>query len=416
MSGRGGKWAVLGLLFLATTINYMDRVTLSSVSVRVTGELGLNNEQYGHLELAFGWAFALGSFCFGMLADRVGVRRLYPFVLGAWSLMGVLTGWSTGFMELLVCRGLLGFFEAGHWPCAVKTTMLVMSDRERTFGNSVLQAGSSVGAIVTPQVMKLLLTADAGSWRNAFVMVGCVGFFWIIPWLWVSRGGRVAGVQREAEAGDAPRGEGGSGAEGSIWRILTGRRFWAVAVLVCGINVVWQIYRVWMMKFLQQGRGLTERAAMDLNSLYYLATDVGCIGAGALSVWLVGRGLSAHGARRRVYLGACWLTGLSVFLPVLKAGWLLGTVLMIVGAGALGLFPCYYSFVQDLSERHVGKLTGLLSMWVWAVTSPLHSFFGGLVDRTGSYDAGLVLAGLAPWAGVAAMRWGWGRADEAVGK
>jgi ACS family hexuronate transporter-like MFS transporter len=81
---------------------------------------------------------------------------------------------------------------------------------------------------------------------------------------------------------------------------------------------------------------------------------------------------------------------------------------MMVGAGALALFPCYYSFVQDLSERHVGKLTGLLSMWVWAVTSPLHSLFGTLVDRTGSYDAGMVVAGLMPWVGVVAMRLGWG--------
>jgi ACS family hexuronate transporter-like MFS transporter len=83
-------------------------------------------------------------------------------------------------------------------------------------------------------------------------------------------------------------------------------------------------------------------------------------------------------------------------------------VLMIIGAGGLALFPCYYSFVQDLSERHVGKLTGLLSMWVWSVTSPLHSLFGMLVDRTGSYDAGLVIAGLMPWLGVIAMRLGWG--------
>jgi ACS family hexuronate transporter-like MFS transporter len=81
----------------------------------------------------------------------------------------------------------------------------------------------------------------------------------------------------------------------------------------------------------------------------------------------------------------------------------------VIGAGALALFPCYYSFVQELSAHHLGRLTGLLSMWVWAVTSPLHNLFGWIADTTKSYDAGLVIAGLAPWLGVLAMRWLWGR-------
>jgi ACS family hexuronate transporter-like MFS transporter len=187
-----------------------------------------------------------------------------------------------------------------------------------------------------------------------------------------------------------------------------GRRFWAVAALITGTQMVWHIYRVWMMKFLQQGRGMPEGEALNFNSLYFASTDAGCLIAGGLSVWLVNRGMTAHGARRRVYLGACVATTASACLPWLERGWGLLFVLMMVGAGALALFPCYYSFVQDLSERHVGKLTGLLSMWVWAVTSPLHSLFGTLVDRTGSYDAGMVVAGLMPWVGVVAMRLGWG--------
>src|SRR5436190_11556612 len=107
------KWWITGLLLLATTINYMDRVTLSNASVRVTKELGLTDTQYGNLELAFGWAFAAGSLVFGFLADRVRVYLLYPTILAGWSLMGMITGWSHGYGGLLLCRTLLGFFEAG---------------------------------------------------------------------------------------------------------------------------------------------------------------------------------------------------------------------------------------------------------------------------------------------------------------
>jgi ACS family hexuronate transporter-like MFS transporter len=94
-------------------------------------------------------------------------------------------------------------------------------------------------------------------------------------------------------------------------------------------------------------------------------------------------------------------------LPWLKAGVLLKIALLVIGAGALALFPCYYSFVQELSPHHVGRLTGILSLWVWAITSPMHTIFGKLADQTQSYDAGLVVAGLAPWIGVIALHVLW---------
>lgn len=379
-------------------INYMDRVTLAAASVRVTSELSLSEAQYGNLELAFGWAFAAGSLVFGFLADRFHIYLLYPAVLAAWSLMGMATGWTHDFTGLLVCRTLLGFFEAGHWPCALKTTFALLDEKDRTMGNSVLQSGASIGAVITPQIMKMLVTDQPGSWRTAFIAVGAVGLLWVLLWFAFLRS-RDLDVKATAPTAIVPP---------ALWSILCSARFWAVAMVITGAQTVWHIYRVWLMKFLQTGRGFAEKSALDFNSLYYIATDVGCIAGGLLSLWLIRRrDTSPHDARRTVFAGACVLTSLSVLIPWLGKGWpLLGTLLLI-GAGALALFPCYYSFVQELSATHVGRLTGLLSMWVWAVTSPLHSFFGMLVDRTKSYDLGLVIAGLAPWIGVLAMKLLW---------
>ena len=126
-------------------------------------------------------------------------------------------------------------------------------------------------------------------------------------------------------------------------------------------------------------------------------------------------GTTPHDARRKVFIGACTLTSLSVFIPSLGKGPLLLAVLLLIGAGALALFPCYYSFTQELSDRYVGRITGLLSMWVWAATSPMHSAFGKLADSIADpskrYDTGLVIAGLAPWLGVFAMRFLWRKND-----
>ena len=396
------KWYVCGLLLLATTINYMDRVTLSNASVRVTQEFGLNEEQYGNLELAFGWAFAAGSLVFGFLADRFRVYWLYPCVLAGWSLMGMISGWTENYQQLLICRTLLGFFEAGHWPCALKTTFALLNEKDRTMGNSVLQSGASIGAIITPQVMKMLLTDELGSWRSAFVVVGAVGLGWVILWFLMMR-------KRDLDIAPAQVSD---MQQTPLGQILVSRSFWALALLITGTQTVWHIYRVWLMKFLQTGRGYEEATALDFQSAYFIATDVGCFAAGFVALWLVRkRGLNPHDSRRRVYAGACVLTSLSVTLPWLGQGWLLLGTLLIIGAGALALFPCYYSFVQELSSNHVGRLTGLLSMWVWAVTSPMHKFFGWLADTTKSYDEGMVIAGLAPWLGVIAMKFLWDRKE-----
>lgn len=397
------RWWVAGLLLLATAINYMDRTALAGASVRVTNELGLDNAQYGHLELGFGWAFAAGSLVFGFLADRFRIYLLYPVVLVGWSLTGMATGWAHGFGGLMVCRTLLGFFEAGHWPCAVKTTFTVLNEKERTLGNSVMQSGASIGAVLTPQILRLLLTDEAGSWRSAFMIVGAAGLLWVVLWFVFLKPDDL-----DSAPDLAPKGE-----DRGLVAILLGRRFWAVALLIVGAQTVWHIYRVWLMKFLQTGRGYEEAAALNFSSIYYIATDIGCIMAGVVALLLMRRrGLSPHDSRRKVYAGACCLTSLSVLIPGLGKGWPLLATLLLIGAGALALFPCYYSFLQELSAVHVGRLTGLLSMWVWAVTSPLQSFFGLLADRTNSperYDLGLVAAGLFPWIGVFAMKFLWSK-------
>lgn len=274
-------------------------------------------------------------------------------------------------------------------------------------GNSVLQSGASLGAIITPQIMKWLMTEQPGSWRTTFIAVGAVGFLWVILWFFCLR---PRDLERLPEPDEKPAPKGAAVGLGTI---LVSGRFWAVALLIVGAQTVWHIYRVWLMKFLATGRGYEERAALDFNSVYFLATDIGCLIAGAVSLWLIRRyRSSAHDARRTVYTGACMLTSLSVLLPWLDKGWPLLATLLLIGAGALALFPCYYSFVQELSSSHVGRLTGLLSLWVWGVTSPLHSAFGLLIDRTHSYDAGLVLAGLAPWLGVFAMKFLWRKAEN----
>lgn len=413
--GRAWTWWVCGLLLLATTINYMDRQTLSNAALRIKAEFQLNKEQYGNIELAFGWAFAVGSLCFGYIADRFSVRWLYPAVLLLWSAMGFASGFVTSYESLMMCRAFLGFFEAGHWPCAIKTTYALLAAKDRTMGNSVLQSGASVGAIITPLLMRALMTEQPGSWRFAFQAIGLVGLLWIVFWFATIR---ATDLKPKAEEPIAP----GAvttlvAAEESFWKIVFSARFLALALTVFCIHTCWHLFRVWLPQFMQEGRGYSEADALNFNAVFYIATDIGCLAAGAVTVWLNRRlGFSAHRARVWVYAGCALLTTSSVLLYFLPKGPLLLAVLLVVAAGSLGLFPCYYAFVQELSAKHVGKFMGLLGTWVWAVSSPVHKYFGKFIDRTGSFDLGMAAAGLAPMVGLLCLWALWSRHELARGK
>ena len=385
------KWWVCGLLLLASTINYMDRQTLANATTRITREFQLDQKQYGNLEFVFGWAFAIGSLLFGIAADRVSVRWLYPVVLLLWSAVGFATGLAKTYTGLLVCRTLLGLFEGGHWPCAIKTTQRLLESRDRAMGNSVLQSGTSIGAILTPLIMRVMLSNATGSWRLPFQAVGAVGLLWIVLWLVLVRKGDLLPVA------PSPSAVPGAG----IWKLILTRRMLVLFAVVAAINTCWQTLRAWLPKFLQEGRGYAEADALYFNSLFYVATDVGCIGAGALTMWLARRGVPVHGARSRVFLACAGLSALAVFVAVLPMGWPLLGVLLLVGAGALGVFPIYHAFTQEISADHQGKVTGVASVAAWAFAPPAQKFFGRLIDRTGSFDLGLAVAGCLPLAAFA---------------
>lgn len=381
------KWWVCGLLLCASAINYMDRQTLANAASRITRHLALSQEQYGNLEMGFGLAFAAGSLFFGIVADKYSVRIVYPVVLVLWSCVGFATGLARGYEDLLWCRTLLGFFEGGHWPCAVKTTRLLLEAKDRSMGNSVLQAGTSIGAIITPQVMRALLTDDPASWRLPFMVVGAAGMVWVVFWLALVRKGDLA-LAPAAETGAAP----------DLWKAIFSRRMLIIFAVIAMINTGWQTMRAWIPKYMQEGRGYSETLTLNFTSAFYIATDVGVIAAGALTLWLVNRWQFTVTRSRVVAFGACALvSSVAIFLPMLQRGPVLLVVLLMMGAGALGVFPIYHAFTQDLSREHQGKVTGIASVAAWGF-SPVQGMFGRYIDRTQSFDLGLVIAGLMPLA------------------
>ena len=480
------KWWVCGLLLLASMFLYMDRQTLGNVSTRLLWEFDLTNEQYGNLSFAFGIAFACGGLFFGFLADRVGVYWLYPLVLAGWSAAGFATGFAEDYGDFMICRIALGFLEAGHWPCAMKTVQLLLPRADRGMGNSVLQSGASIGAICTPIIMVLMLgsfssgawqlmdtrldenasdaaitvevsgllqeqsyfetrpndqkiaevigeirarkTDDAdlpaaeaarlidaeqnrreqyipGAWRPPFFVIGAAGLSWVVLWLLTIRRRDLDTAQETTDDDRASR---------TPFRdVLYDRRLYLLLAVGACINTPWQLIREWLVLLLTH-RGYTEQFAQLFNSAYYIATDVGCLAAGAATLWMVKRGATVHQSRVRVFGVCAALMALTTVAAVLPKGWLLLGVLLIIAGASLGVFPIAYAYKQDISREHMGKITGLVGAAAWLTSSPMQKVFGWLRDTTGNFQIGLAVVGWLPLIALALLAFYWPKDRVAV--
>jgi ACS family hexuronate transporter-like MFS transporter len=396
------KWWVCGLLLLATMINYMDRLTINQTAKHIKDEVRINNEEYGEIERAFGIAFALGSLAFGWMVDRWNVRWVYPAALLGWSVAGFLTGYVQTFLGLLLCRFVLGLFEAGNWPCGLRTTQRILRPDQRTLGNAILQSGAAIGAVFTPLIVQALVSGK-GTWPYPFRVVGALGAGWVLLW--------VATVRREDLA--LPRTDDGSPSSAAapyeslrgpaFIRIYADRRFLACLVMAVTINLTWHFFRVWLPLFLQEDRGFSESEVNYFTAAYYLATDAGSLTTGFGTLLLARRGMTVHRSRLLMFLLCMALTlfSLAVLLPLSRV--LLCGLLLTVGFGALGLFPIYYTFTQELTVRHQGKVNGLLGCLTWVATGLMHPLVGQWLDRTRDYSTVVAFAGLVPVIGFLAL-------------
>jgi ACS family hexuronate transporter-like MFS transporter len=397
------RWYICVLLLLATVVNYMDRLTVNTLSIEIQREFSLNDKQYGYTELGFGMAFAAGSLLFGWLVDKIGVFWLYPVVLVGWSTMGFLTGLSHTYEELLILRIGLGLFEAGHFPCGLKTIQLLLAPRDRALGNSLLQSGTALGAVIAPQVIKLLLTDAPGGWRRPFLVIGAGGMAWIVLWFLSIRPRDLPVAPKIASKSDLA--EGGT----DLWAVVFSKRFLALAVMVVCINLNWHLFRVWLPKFLREARGYERNDMLNFTTFYYVAADLGAITAGTLSGWLARRGVSVFSSRMWVFAGCCALTTLTTAAAFLPKGPLLLGALLVVAFGGLGSYAAYYSLTQDLSTRHQGKISGSLSTITWIVTAAFHPLFGDYLDKTKQYNLVVGVSGWLPLVALVAVLWLWNR-------
>ena len=355
------RLATVGVLYLASALNYLDRNVLSALAVTLKQEFQINSEQFGYVISAFSLVYAFSSPVMGLFIDRVGLTWGACMLVGLWSLAGTSTGLVGSLGGLMICRAALGFAEAGGIPANGKAGALYLEPHNRALGLGISQVGITLGSTAAP-LLATWIAARSG-WRSAFVFTGVLGFVWIPVWLWVAR--KTPPV-RPAEAA----------AHISILPMVRDPRFLGLIAANMLSMTVYSLWFGWSTLFLVNVYGLTQAEA-NLQFVWIppvFATLGGLLG-GWLALHFIRGGMPVLPARLKISLGA------AVFVLSTAAAPLLPSPVLATGAISLSLFAVtclsvnYYTIPLDLfgpgrAAFSVAALTGSFGL-MQATISPL---------------------------------------------
>jgi ACS family hexuronate transporter-like MFS transporter len=421
----GLRWWIVSLVFLATLINYIDRLTISVLAPTITRELGLSNTEFGGIVTWFLLAYTLSQGVSGKLYDRVGTRLGFTFSIITWSVAAIAHAFARGLVSLSLFRFVLGFGEAGNWPGAAKAVAEWFPVRQRALGMAIFNSGAAIGSILAPPLIIWLQTRYG--WQTTFILTGSLGFMWLGLWLlFYQTPDRHRWITSEERA-LIRDGEQGSSTERSVsvpvreqatvptvedlaavasaepfereraprWRdLLRYRQVWAIVLARFFTDPIWWLYITWLPLYLYSARGFSLKEIGLFAWVPYVAADMGSLLGGWASGYLIGRGWSVDRARKTVILVAALLMPAGIFAAFARDPF---TALVLIGVVLFG-FQVWINNVQTLPsdffpDRAVASVAGLggtgagIGAMIFTLTT------GWVVDNF-SYVPILVAAGL----------------------
>ena len=377
MKIKGFRWWIIGLIFLATVINYIDRSALSimwggaEIDGSIAQSLGLTKGDYALISNVFMVAYALGQLFSGKLFDKVGTRIGYVISIGVWGLSSFMHSLARGVLSISLFRTTLGLSEAGNWPGAVKSNAEWFPIKERAIAQGLFNAGASIGSVIAPLLIATLFVAFG--WKVTFMIVGSFGMLWIIPWLIINKAGPkkhpwiteeeqkyILEGQSEADqkADDNTKGL-------SLGQILSHKESWAVVVGRFFLEPIWWLFVTWMPIYLFDTYGFNVKEVGMFLWLPYVGAALGSITGGYVSGKIIASTGSINKGRKTTIV----IGGILMLLGLIATITFGNTALKFVSIVFVVLFGFQFSIgnVQTLpsdffSGKSVGSLAGLGGM------------------------------------------------------
>lgn len=379
------RWVIVGLLFAATAINYVDRQMIGVLKPTLTAEFGWSESDFADIVFWFQVAYAIGYISFGRVVDKVGARLGYAVAIVIWTFSHMAHGLANGVTSFALARFGLGIGESGNFPAGIRAVTDWFPQKERAFAIGLFNAGANVGAIITPLLVPaLVLMFD---WRMAFYLTGIFGIVWLIAWWVIYRhptehtrvsAAELAWIQQDPADPVEP----------IAWTRLIGKReTWAYALGKFLIDPIWWFFLFWLPGY------MFDRYQLDLKTFglplaaIYLISDVGSIAGGWLSSRMMKSGYSANVARKVTML-ICALCVLPIwFAQSIDSVWMAVLVIGLATAAHQAFSANLYTLPSDVFPRAaVGSVVGIGGT-VGAIGGMLMAKFTGYVlDTTQSYE------------------------------
>lgn len=276
MGSRGGinrlKWWLLGLVFLATVINYLDRQTLSVMAPLLLERFHISDLNYGRIIFLFMLAYTIMNGVSGRILDGIGTRLGYALTVALWSAAELMHALTAGAVSLGIFRFMLGVGEAGNYPAGVRLIAERFAPEERSHASGIFNSGAAIGAILAPPLLAWIVLST--NWRAAFLIIGSLGFLWTLCWFVTYP------KQSLAAEMTAPRPQ-------SLRTLLRSRFLWQFTVSKFFSDPVWYFYTFWVPQYLRTAHGFSLRQIGETAWIPFLTATLGNLAGGAVFSLLV---------------------------------------------------------------------------------------------------------------------------------
>ena len=355
----GWRWTVCALLFVVTTINYVDRQVLSILAPTLSRELGWSEADYGDIVSWFSFVYAGGFLLAGRVLDRIGVKAGFAAAVVTWSLAAMAHALARTTAGFSAARAALGLGEAANFPGAVKTVAEWFPRKERALATGIFNAGTNTGAIVAPLLVPWI--ALHWGWQWAFILTGSLGILWLFFWLALYRAPRESAQVTPAELALIEADRETEAGEPVPWLTLfRHRQTWAVIAGKLLADPIWWFYLYWLPKFLDARYGITLGKLAAPLIVVYLIADVGSITGGWFSSALLKRGWSVNRARKTAMLCMAALIVPTAFAPLAPSMWAAVIIVGVAAAAHQGWSANVYTLASDMfPKRAVASVAGI---------------------------------------------------------
>lgn len=397
------RWIVVVLLFLATTINYIDRQVIGLLKDHLAADMNWTEQDYSHIVTAFTIAYAAGLFFFGRIIDHIGSKLGYIVSIIIWSVAAcghALVRTTFGFG---VMRSALGLGEAGNFPAAIKSVAEWFPKRERAFATGIFNSGSNIAAVVGPFFVMWIF--ENYGWRQAFIWTGAIGFVWLLFW-WIyyeipSRHKKISKDEFEYIHSDADDDSKSDAPKIPFKTIIKVKQTWMFAMGKFFSDPIWWFYLFWTPTYFNTTYNIDLKSSWIYISTIYFLASFGSIAGGYLSGWFIKQGWDVHKARKTaLFIYACCVVPI-IFVQYITDAW---TAVLLIGLAASAhqawSANLFTTTSDNFPKNAVGSVVGVGGM-IGSLGSALFPLFIGVIldhfkalgDITAGYNIIFIICG-----------------------